>query len=195
MHEVRVESLKGLERTEEGLRLSVNGGGLTIFFPHALWESILASADAAFEEEPGPEELQELGEIRRRLEAHARRETFEEMSLAAAYGGFRYDLVLRPAGLYALTTGYHFAPVLREDTLARLASSLRRDTLVEQAYAIGAVAGEAALCAGDENLKVLSVRDRRCTASRFEMAPELWQILSGGLGWRDVETFVDGRNA
>jgi hypothetical protein len=193
MHEVRVESLEGLERTEGELRLSANGGSLRIVFPHALWESLLG--DAQLEEEPGPEELEELEEIRHRLESHARGHAFEEMRRAAAYGGFEYDLVLRPAGLYALTTGYHFAPVVGEELVARIGSSLLRDAPVEQAYAIGAVASEAALRAGDENLKVLSVRSRRCTASRFEMAPELWQVLSEGLGWRDVETFVNGRNA
>lgn len=188
-----MESLEGLEKTEGELRLSANGGSLSIVFPYALWERIVG--DAAFEDEPGADELAELEEIRHRLEAHAEGHAFEEMRRAAAYGGFQYDLVLRPAGLYALTTGYHFAPVLGEDLLDRIGSSLRRDDLVEQAYAIGAVASEAALGAGDENLKVLSVRGRRCTASRFEMAPELWQVLSEELGWRDVETFVDGRNA
>lgn len=188
-----MESLEGLESTEGELRLSANGGSLSIVFPYALWESIVG--DAAFEEEPGAEELEELEEVRHRLEVHAEGHAFEEMRRAAAYGGFQYDLVLRPAGLYALTTGYHFAPVIGEDLLARIGSSLRRDDLVEQAYAIGAVASEAALRAGDDNLKVLSVRGRRCTASRFEMAPELWQVLSEELGWRDVETFVDGRNA
>lgn len=188
-----MESLEGLERTEGELRLSANGGNLSIVFPYALWESIVG--DAAFEEGPGAEELEELEEIRHRLEAHAEGHAFEEMRRAAAYGGFQYDLVLRPAGLYALTTGYHFAPVIGEDLLARIGSSLRRDDLVEQVYAIGAVASEVALRAGDDNLKVLSVRGRRCTASRFEMAPELWQVLSEELGWRDVETFVDGRNA
>lgn len=188
-----MESLEGLTRTEGELRLSANGGSLHIVFPYALWESIVG--DAAPEEEPGPEELRELEEIRRRLEAHAEGHAFEQMRRAAAYGGFEYDLVLRPAGLYALTTGYCFAPVLGEDLLARIGSSLRRDDLVEQAYAIGAVASEAALRTGDDNLKVLSVRGRRCTASRFEMAPELWQVLSEELGWRDVETFVDEKDA
>jgi hypothetical protein len=35
------------------------------------------------------------------------------------------------------------------------------------------------------------VRGRRCSTSRFEMAPELWHTLSEGLGWVDVETFVN----
>jgi hypothetical protein len=36
------------------------------------------------------------------------------------------------------------------------------------------------------------VRGRRCSTSRFEMAPELWQVLSEELGWENVETFVTG---
>jgi hypothetical protein len=191
MHEVRVESLEGLTSTGSELRLTANGGNLSIVFPRDLWESILDNALA--EEEPDPRELDELEEIRRRLEAHAEANAFEKLSRAAPHGGFRYDLVLRPAGLYALTTGYCFAPVVGEDLVARIGSSLRRDDVVEQAYALGAVASEDALARGDESLKVLSVRGRRCTASRFEMAPELWRVLSEGIGWRDVETYIDER--
>ena len=46
----------------------------------------------------------------------------------------------------------------------------------------------AALDAGDDNIKALSIRGRRCTSSRFEMAPELWQVLSERMGWPNVET-------
>ncbi len=53
-------------------------------------------------------------------------------------------------------------------------------------------AGEAALEAGDDNLRVLSVRGHLCSTSRFEMPPELWQVLSGRLGWRNVETITRG---
>ncbi|MCA1847977.1 MAG: hypothetical protein LC704_03120, partial [Actinobacteria bacterium] len=64
---------------------------------------------------------------------------------------------------------------------------------VEQAYAIGAVASEETLgFADDENLRCLSIRGRRCSASRFEMAPELWNTLHERLGWENVETFVSG---
>jgi hypothetical protein len=76
--------------------------------------------------------------------------------------------------------------------MTRLKTRLEADTLVEQAYAIGAVATEDALAAGDDNLKALSVRGRCCSTSRFEMAPELWQVLSEELGWENVETFVTG---
>jgi hypothetical protein len=76
--------------------------------------------------------------------------------------------------------------------MTRLKTRLEADTFVEQAYAIGAVATEDALAAGDDNLNALSVRRRCCSTSRFEMAPELWQVLSEELGWENVETFVTG---
>jgi hypothetical protein len=99
--------------------------------------------------------------------------------------------VLRPGGLLAVTTGYLFAPVVERELMVRIGACLAGDRLVEQAYAIGAVASEEALAAGDDNLKALSVRGRRCSTSRFEMAPELWQVLAEGLGWDNVETFVN----
>jgi hypothetical protein len=55
----------------------------------------------------------------------------------------------------------------------------------------GLFADDEALLAGDENLKALSIRGRRCSTSRFEMAPELWRVLAEGLGWDNVETFVN----
>jgi hypothetical protein len=99
--------------------------------------------------------------------------------------------VLEPSGLLAATTGYLFAPVVDRDLVQRAGLALGGGGVVEQAYLIGAVADDGALAAGDDALKALSVRGRRCGASRFEMPPELWQVLSRGLGWRDVETFVD----
>ena len=61
------------------------------------------------------------------------------------------------------------------------------DDFVEQAYLVGAVADRQALAAGDARLKALSIRARRCSSSRFELAPELWQVLSEDLGWKNVE--------
>jgi hypothetical protein len=87
-----------------------------------------------------------------------------------------------------MTTGYHFAPVVGPELVARVGASLTEDAFVEQAYVIGAVAGDEAIAAGDDATRVLAVRGRRCSASRFEMPPELWQVLSGRLGWRDVDT-------
>ena len=64
------------------------------------------------------------------------------------------------------------------------------DDGVEQAYVVGAVADEDAFLSGDESLRVLCVRGRSCSTSRFEMPLEL---LSGRLGWRDVQTTATGR--
>jgi hypothetical protein len=193
MQEVRVESLEGLERREGRVRLSANAGSLSIVFPEELWER--ATADAVPTQEPTPEELSELDEIRARLERHAREHSFKTVLKSVGHFGEgpapEYDLVLEPSGLLAATTGYVFAPVVGRELVERVRALLGRGGAVEQAYLIGAVADDAALAAGDDALKALSVRGRRCGASRFEMPPELWQVLSRGLGWRDVETFVD----
>ena len=190
MQEVRVESLEGLERRGGRVRLSANAGSLSIVFPEEVWER--ATADAVSGPEPTPEELSELDEIRTRLERHAREHSFRTVLQNVRYGGegpaLQYDLVLEPSGLLAATTGYLFAPVVDGDLVGRVGLE---GGVVEQAYLIGATADEAALAAGDEALRTLSVRGRRCGASRFEMPPELWQVLSRGLGWRDVETFVN----
>jgi hypothetical protein len=193
MQEVRVESLEGLERREGRVRLSANAGSLIIVFPEEVWER--ATAHAAPTQEPTPEELSELEEIRTRLEQHAREHSFKTVLKSVGHFGEgpapEYDLVLEPSGLLAATTGYVFAPVVGRDLVERVRALLRRGGAVEQAYLIGAVADDAALAAGGDALKALSVRGRRCGASRFEMPPELWQILSRGLGWRDVETLVN----
>jgi hypothetical protein len=187
MREVRVESLDGLETAGGEVRLSTNSGGLRIVFPKGIWESLFAAVPAP--EEPTPQEIEALRDLRRELEAHAREHGFSTVLEGVQCGdGLEYDLVLRPASLYAATTGYHFAPVVGADLMARFAAGLEDDRFVEQAYVIGAVAEPDALAAGDENLRALSVRGRRCGASRFEMAPELWQVLSERLGWDDVKT-------
>ena len=188
MQEVRVESLEGLEARGGQVRLSVNAGSLNIVFPAEVWDQVLASAPASTE--PTPEELSELDLLKANLEGHAREHSFNSVLAGVACGdaGLAYDLVLRPGGLFAMTTGYHFAPLVGPGLVARIKASLAGDRFVEQAYVVGAVAEEEALLSGDEALRVLSVRGRRCSASRFEMPPELWQVLSGRLGWRDVET-------
>jgi hypothetical protein len=195
MQEVRVESLDGLEVRADELRLSVNAGRLRIVFPKQVWDHVLVSAENS--EEPAAAELEELRDLRERLRAHAREQGFESALEMVGTGepGLDYDLVLRPAGLLAVTTGYLFAPTVGQDLMSTLKIRLKGDTFVEQAYAIGAVATEDALAAGDDNLKALSVRGRRCSTSRFEMAPELWQVLSEDLGWENVETFVTGGGA
>jgi hypothetical protein len=191
MQEVRVESLEGLEMLEDGMRLSANSGALSIVFPKEIWDHILRSAPTS--EEPDAAELEELERLKNQLKAHAEEQSFKTIREGVQSGdsGLEYDLVLRPAGLFAATTGYHFAPVVGPDLIERLASSLEDDALVEQAYAIGAVASPRALATDNDSLQVLSVRGRRCSASRFEMDPELWHTLHERLGWENVEAFVN----
>src|SRR5918997_2452349 len=188
MQEVRVESLEKLEALGGEVRLSANAGTLRIVFSKEVWDHLLANASTP--EEPAPEELAELGLLGEQLEKHAREHHFNSVLGGVQCGGsgLEYDLVLRPEGLFAMTTGYHFAPMVGPELVARIGASLHGDAFVEQAYVIGAVAGDEALAAGDEATRVLAVRGRRCSASRFEMPPELWQVLSGRLGWRDVDT-------
>jgi hypothetical protein len=193
MREVRVESLEGLEMSGGQMRLSANSGSLSIVFPKEVWDHILANAPAS--EEPAADELEELQHLREQLKAYAEDNSFATIREGVRCGGSKleYDLVLKPAGLFAATTGYHFAPVVVPDLMEALEACLEEDGSVEQAYAIGAVASEGALdFDDDENLRCLSIRGRRCSASRFEMAPELWNTLHERLGWENVETFVSG---
>jgi hypothetical protein len=191
MQEVRVESFEGLEMSGGQMRLSANSGALSIVFPKEIWDHILANTPAS--EEPAPTELEELHLLREELKAYAQDNSFATIREGVRCGGSRleYDLVLKPAGLFAATTGYHFAPVVIPDLMEELEACLEKEG-VEQAYAIGAVASEEALrFAEDENLRCLSIRGRRCSASRFEMVPELWSTLHERLGWDDVETFIN----
>jgi hypothetical protein len=193
MQEVRVESLEGLEMSGDGMRLSANSGSLSIVFSKEVWDHILANTPAS--EEPAADELEELQLLREQLKAYAEDNSFATIREGVRCGGSKleYDLVLKPAGLFAATTGYHFAPVVVPDLMEELGACLEEDGSVEQAYAIGAVASEEALdFADDENLRCLSIRGRRCSTSRFEMAPELWNTLHERLGWDNVETFVNG---
>jgi hypothetical protein len=189
MHEVRVESLENLEALGGEMRLSANAGTLRIVFSKEVWDHLLANTPSSG---PAPGELAELDLLRAQLEEHAREHHFNNVLRGVQCGGsgLEYDLVLRPAGLFAMTTGYHFAPVVEPELVARAGASLTGDAFVEQAYVIGAVAGDEAIAAGDDATRVLAVRGRRCSASRFEMPPELWQVLSGRLGWTDVDTTV-----
>lgn len=193
--EVRVESLDGLEADGDVLRLtavSTDAGRWRIVLPRTILNEVLS--DARDLEGPTPGEIEELWRLKSRLAGHAEEGGFDTFMEGVQCGGtgsrLEYDLVLRPAGLFAATTGYHFAPVVGPEVVEQVRAGLREDRFVEQAYAVGAVAGPEALAGGDENLRVLSVRGRRSTASRFEMPPELWQVLSGPLGWDDVETYI-----
>jgi hypothetical protein len=192
MQEVRVDSLDKLEAHGGCMRLSANSGALLIDFTQEVWDNLLANAPTF--NEPTPEELAEMARMGEQLEVIAEEETFGSMlrDMTCGDSGLRYDLVLRPSELFAMTTGYFFAPVVDAGLVARIGTGLG-DESVEQAYVVGAVADEEALLSGDENLRVLSVRGRSCSTSRFEMPPELWQVLSGRLGWRDVHTITTRR--
>ena len=189
MHEVRVESLEDLEALGGEMRLSANAGTLRIVFSIEVWDHLLANTPSSG---PAPGELAELDLLKAQLEEHAREHHFNSVLRGVQCGGsgLEYDLVLRSAGLFAMTTGYHFAPVVGPELVARVGASLTGDAFVEQAYVIGAVAGDEAIATGGDATRVLAVRGRRCSASRFEMPPELWQVLSGRLGWTDVDTTV-----
>jgi hypothetical protein len=195
MQEVRVESLDELEVRGGELRLLANSGALSLVFPKGVWDHLVARVPHS--EEPEGAELEELDLLKDQLKAFAGDHSFATILEGVRCGGdphLEYDLVLGPGGLLAVTTGYHFAPVIGLDLMSRMGACLEGDGVVEQAYAIGAVVDEEALAAYDDNLKCLSIRGRRCSTSRFEMAPELWHTLHERLGWENVETFVnDGR--
>ncbi len=195
MREVRVESLDKLEMADGGVRLVANSGELALVFGEEAWEAL---GGLSLPLEPSPEELAELEDLRRGLAEHARTAGFvsvvENVPCGDEGSGERFDLVLRPSGPFALTTGYVFAPVVSQEHVARLEACLSGESFVEGAYLVGAVAEEGAFAgaAGDEGVKVLSVRGRACSSSRFELAPELWRVLSEGLGWRNVDPVSPG---
>ena len=190
MREVRVESLDKLETAGDGVRLVANSGELALVFGEGAWEAL---GKLSLPLEPTREELAELESLRHGLAEHARANGFASVveDVPCANGGSeeRFDLVLRPSGPFALTTGYVFSPVVGREQVRRLEACLPGETFVEVAYLVGAVAEEGAFSpgAGDEAVKVLSVRGRACSSSRFELAPELWRVLSEGLEWRNVE--------
>ena len=189
MREVRVENLKKIEVTDSEVRILTNSGELELTFPRALWES--ATSEAASPSEPTTRELEELEALKRQLKEHAVENSFatvlEEVPCGDEDSDEKLDLVLRTAGMFAATTGYLFLPTVSPEHVASFGAQLGEDDFVEQAYLVGAVAERQALAAGDESLKVLSVRGRQCSSSRFELAPELWQVLSERLGWDNVE--------
>lgn len=189
MQEIRIESLERLEVTDGEVRILANSGDLVLVFPRALFERAISEASSP--SEPTQGELEELTILMRRLKEHAGENSFttilEEVPCGGMGSGQRFDLVLRPSGMFAATIGYLFLPVVLPEHMALLGVSLEEDNFVEQAYLVGAVADRQALAAGDERLKALSSRGRRCSSSRFELAPELWQVLSEDLGWKNVE--------
>ncbi|MDQ3892198.1 MAG: hypothetical protein M3274_04790 [Actinomycetota bacterium] len=188
MREVRVTSLERFEATDGEVRILANSGYLALVFPREVWERALSETISP--QKPTPEEIEELLALKQRLKEHARENSFatalEEVPCGDSDSDYQLDLVLRPAGMLAVTTGYLFLPVVRAEHMARLRTALEEDGFVEGAYLVGAVAEEGALAAGDEGLKALSVRGRRCSSSRFELAPELWQVLAER-GWDDLK--------
>ena len=189
MPEMRVESLEKVEVTDSEVRILANSGDLALVFPRALWESALTEVSSS--SEPTSWELEELMTLKRLLKEHAEENSFatvlEDVPCGGKNSGQQFDLVLRPAEIFAATTGYLFLPVVLPEQMALLRASLEEDVFVEQAYIVGALAESQAFATGDERLKALSIRGRRCSSSRFELAPELWQVLSEKLGWRNVE--------
>jgi hypothetical protein len=147
--------------------------------------------EASSPSEPTSRELEELLTLKRLLKEHAEENSFatvlEDVPCGGKNSGQQFDLVLRPAEIFAATTGYLFLPIVLPEQMTLLRASLEDDVFVEQAYIVGAVAEVQAFAAGDERLKALSIRGRRCSSSRFELAPELWKVLSEKLGWRNVE--------
>ena len=194
MREVRVTSFERFEAMDGEVRIIANSGDLVLIFPRELWENMPTGISSP--SEPATEELEELVELRERLEEHARENSFTTVLERVPLGGddpdWQLDLVLRPAGMFAATTGYVFLPVILPEHVAQFGAQLEEDDFVEQAYLVGAVADRRALGAGDESLKALSIRGRSCSVSRFELAPELWQVLSEELGWNDVEPVAPG---
>ena len=191
-------SLEKLEATDGEVRILANSGDLALIFPRELWESM--PAEVSSPSEPATEELEELVDLRGRLEEHARENSFTTVLEGVPVGGslgdegpdWQFDLVLRPSGMFATTTGYVFLPVVLPEHVAQFGARLEEDDFVEGAYLVGAVADRRALAAGDESLKALSIRGKTCSVSRFELAPELWQVLSEELGWNDVEPVAPG---
>ena len=191
MREVRVTSFERFEAMDGEVRIIANSGELVLIFPRELWENM--STEISSPSEPATEELVEL---RERLEEHARENSFTTVLERVPLGGddpdWQLDLVLRPAGMFAATTGYVFLPVVLPEHVAQFGAWLEEDDFVEGAYLVGAVADQRALATGVESLKVLSIRGRSCSVSRFELAPKLWQVLSEELGWNDVEPVAPG---
>src|SRR5215217_64217 len=124
MHEVRVESLEKLESREGRMLLSANAGSLSIVFPQEVWQDLLANASTPVK--PTPEELEELDHLKEQLEGYADEEPFGSVLREVPCGGsgLRYDLVLRQANLFAMTTGYFFAPAVDAELVARIGAGL-----------------------------------------------------------------------
>ncbi len=114
MPEMRVESLEKIEVTDSEVRILANSGDLALVFPRALWESALTEVSSS--SEPTSRELEELMTLKRLLKEHAEENSFatvlEDVPCGGKNSGQQFDLVLRPAEIFAATTGYLFLPVV-----------------------------------------------------------------------------------
>jgi hypothetical protein len=194
MHEVRVESLDKLEFLGGEVRVAANSGEsdeVNLVFPKHVWDEILLAASET--REPDGSELEEIHALETHLRSFAKEHSFATILEDVPRGGagdLPYDLVLRSDDLYAVTTGYVFGPTLGSETVEAFRAALARDDFVEQAYLVGAVTeGDALLC-GDDDVKVVCMRERKSSVSRFEMTPELWRTLSEKLGWTNMKTVI-----
>ncbi|MDQ3286102.1 MAG: hypothetical protein M3P92_10455, partial [Actinomycetota bacterium] len=126
MREVRVTSLERFEATDGEVRILANSGDLALVFPCEVWERALSETISP--QEPTPEEIEELLALKQRLKEHARENSFatalEEVPCGDSDSDYQLDLVLRPAGMLAVTTGYLFLPVIRAEHMARLRTAL-----------------------------------------------------------------------
>ena len=98
--------------------LSANAGSLASSFRRRCGKTFWPAPDFS---EPTPEEHAELARIRR-LYGDANEESFGSVLRDVPCGdsGLAYDLVLRPAGLFAMTTGYYFVPVVDTGLVAKI---------------------------------------------------------------------------
>ncbi|MBA3472945.1 MAG: hypothetical protein H0T57_06890, partial [Rubrobacter sp.] len=78
-------SLEKLEATDGEVRILANSGDLALVFPRELWESMPAEVSSPLE--PATGELEELVELRGRLEEHARENSFATVLEGVPLGG------------------------------------------------------------------------------------------------------------
>lgn len=186
MQRLKVQSLQNVEMAGREVRLHLNEGELTLIFPREIWEHV---TDTPYSPEPTPEELEDLQRLKEHLFTYARENNFATVLEDYPSNNGVFELVLRPEGFLAVSTAYFFTPVARTGDIEWVSASLPEDPVIEQAYVVSVVADPQALEMGSDEVQVLCMRDRRCTSSRFEMASELWQVLSDKMAWENVKPF------
>ncbi len=164
-------SLEKLEATDGEVRILANSGDLALVFPRELWESMLTEVSSS---EPAPRSSKNSklssggsrstpGRTRSPPYSKRCRSADRPADRPAGRQATRTQKgssisCLRPAGMFAATTGYVFLPVVRPEHVTLFGAQLDEDDFVEQAYLVGAVTDRRALAAGDESLKALSIR-------------------------------------